>query len=375
MSADLLSPRALNRALLQRQGLLARSDRPAAEMIEQLVGMQAQVPSNPYVALWSRLDRFDPTELSGLIAGRQAVRAQLMRATIHLVTARDCLALQPLTQPVLARTFKSQWGKQLGELEVDEVVAAGLELLAERPRTRAELRILLASGWPESDSSVMAYAVAFLNALVQVPPRGLWKASGQATWAPAETWLGSRPDASLSPDSVILRYLGAFGPATVADIRTWSGFTGLREVVARLRTRLRTFRDEAGKELLDVLDAPLPDPETPAPPRFLPEYDNVMLAHAERSRILNGRGPGLPFPRGTWIGTLLVDGFYRANWSVSDDAGEARLIVDRLTRAPGDSAGVVDEIEAEGAGLLALIAPDAARRSVRFAPTPRRRAP
>lgn len=372
MSADLLSPRALNRALLQRQGLLARSDRPAAEMIEQLVGMQAQVPSNPYVALWSRLDRFDPTELSGLIAGRQAVRAQLMRATIHLVTARDCLALQPLTQPVLARTFKSQWGKQLGELEVDEVVAAGLELLAERPRTRAELRILLASGWPESDSSVMAYAVAFLNALVQVPPRGLWKASGQATWAPAETWLGSRPDASLSPDSVILRYLGAFGPATVADIRTWSGFTGLREVVARLRTRLRTFRDEAGKELLDVLDAPLPDPETPAPPRFLPEYDNVMLAHAERSRILNGRGPGLPFPRGTWIGTLLVDGFYRANWSVSDDAGEARLIVDRLTRAPGDSAGVVDEIEAEGAGLLALIAPDAARRSVRFAPTPRR---
>lgn len=362
--ADVLDPRSLNRALLQRQGLLARSDTSAADVVEQLVGMQAQVPSNPYLALWSRLSDFDPVELSDLIARRGAVRAGLMRATIHLVTSRDCLAFHPITQPVLARTFKSQFRQQVDGADVDAIVAAGVDLLAAEPRTRAELSALLAPRWPDLDPALPGLVVTHHVPLVQVPPRGLWGQSGQARWALAETWLGDDLDPQPSTDAMVLRYLAAFGPATTGDVRTWSRLTGLREVVDRLRPQLRTFRDERGRELFDVPDGPLPDPDTPAPPRFLPEYDNVTLSHDDRSRILNGQGPGLPFPQGSAIGTLLVDGFYRANWKIATDDGVATLTIDRFTPLPGDPAGTLDEIVAEGTGLLAFVAPEASARRV-----------
>jgi hypothetical protein len=364
-----MGPRALNRALLARQGLLARSATPAAEMVERLVGLQAQVPENPYVALWSRLEAFDPQELSGLIADRRAARAQLMRATIHLVTARDCLALHPVTLPVLARTFRSPWAAGLAGADAAEVAAAGLELLAEQPRTRAELAALLAPRWPDADPPALAHAVTFHAALVQVPPRGLWGGKGQARWAPADAWLGAELDPCPSIDAVVLRYLAAFGPATTADVRTWSGLTGLREVVQRLRPELRAFRDDRGRELLDVDGAPRPDPATPAPPRFLPEYDNLLLSHADRSRVIAGRGPGPPFPAGRTIGTLLVDGFHRASWKIADDDGAATLTVDRFALRPDDPPGTVEAIAAEGAALLAFVAPEAAARDVRFVPS------
>ncbi len=372
MSAEILGPRALNRALLARQGLLERAEIPAAAMIERLAGMQAQVPENPYVALWSRLRDFDAHELSGLIAGREAVRAQLMRATIHLVTAQDMLLFAPVTLPVLVRTFKSPWAAKLAGADMRAVVSAGLELLAERPRTRTELAALLAPRWPDADPAALAHAVTFHGLLVQVPPRGLWGGHGQATWAPADAWLGASPREDASADGLVLRYLAAFGPATVADIRTWSALTGLREVVARLRPRLRSFHDERGRELVDVPDGPLPDPGTPAPPRFLPEYDNVLLAHADRSRVLSGHGPGLPFPQGgRACGTLLADGFYRAFWQVVEDGAEATLTIDRFTRLPGERKDLLLEaIRAEGEGLLAFLSPGAARRTVRFDPPP-----
>jgi Winged helix DNA-binding domain len=336
-------------------------------MIERLVGMQAQEPENPYVALWLRLEDFRPSDLSELIAERLAVRAQLMRGTIHLVSARDCLAIHPLTQPLLARVFGSSWGKGLAGADVREVTAAGLELLTERPRTRAQLRDLLVPRWPDADPAALAQAITFNLPLVQVPPRGLWGTSAQATWAPAETYLGEPLATDPSPDDLVWRYLAAFGPASPADVRTWCGLTGLREVIDRLRPRLRALRDENGRELLDVPDGPLPDPETPAPPRFLPEYDNVMLAHAERSRVLSGQGPGEPFPTGKWIGTLMVDGFYRANWKAEPDGPAATLTIDRFTPLPGDPPGTAEEIEAEGLALLRFIAPDADERRVVFA--------
>jgi hypothetical protein len=364
--ADVLNPRELNRALLHRQGLLARSDERAVDMIERLVGMQAQVPENPYLALWSRLSDFHPGELSGLIAERQAVRAPLMRATIHLVSARDCLSFHPITQPIRARMFKSPWTRGLAGARVEEVVAAGLELLAEQPRTRAELSALLAPRWPDADPLALAYAVTFNAPLVQVPPRGLWGARAQATWAPAETWLHAELDANASTNALVIRYLAAFGPATVGDVRIWSGLTGLREVIERLRPGLRTFRDHRGRELFDVPDAPRPDPDTAAPPRFLPEYDNLALSHADRSRIFSGQGPGAPLPRGKTIGTLLVDGFYRANWKIAQEDGTATLTVDRFTRLPSDSSDSLDEITAEGTSLLAFVAPDVPERRVQF---------
>jgi Winged helix DNA-binding domain len=339
-------------------------------MIEQLVGMQAQEPDNPYVALWSRLNDFDPGELSALIADRRAVRAGLMRATIHLVSARDCLAFHPITQPVLARGFKSPYGTGLAGADVEEVAAAGLELLAERPRTRAELSELLAARWPAADPLALAYAVTMNTPLVQVPPRGLWGASRQATWAPAETWLNQKLDPTASPDGMVLRYLAAFGPATAADVRTWSGLTGLREVIERLRPRLRTFRDERDRELFDVPDAPLPDPDTPAHPRFLPEYDNILLSHSDRSRMFNALGPGALFPQNTAVGALLVDGFYRAIWKLIEEDGIATLTVERFARLAGEGSDTVDEVAAEASRLLAFLAPDAAERRVEFVPSP-----
>jgi hypothetical protein len=368
VAEPVLSARALNRALLQRQGLLERSKTPALKMIERLVGMQAQEPENPYVALWSRLDGFRAEELSDLIAGRDAVRTPLMRATIHLASARDCLRIHPLTQPVLAKVFRSPWEKGLAGVEPAEVVEAGVELLREEPRTRAQLSALLAARWPQADPLTLAYAVTLHLPLVQTPPRGLWNDSGQATWALAEQWLDGALDPSSSPDELVQRYLAAFGPATVADIRIWSRLTGLRPVVERLRPSLRTFRDDQGRELLDVPDGPLPDPDVPAPPRFLPEYDNLLLSHADRARVLCGLGPGLPHPRGKWIGQLLLDGFFRAYWQITEEDGVATLTVDRFSSAPGDSADAIAEIEAEGERLLCFVAPQAGERRVRFVP-------
>jgi hypothetical protein len=349
---DVLSLRALNRALLARQGLLERRAAPALEWVERLVGLQAQVPSHPYVALSARLDGFAPDELSGLVAGRAAVRAQLMRSTIHLVSARDALALHAICAPVLARAFRSPFAAALGTAAVEDVAAAGAELLAAEPRTRAELGALLAPRFPGADPSALAHAVTFQRALVQVPPRGLWGQSGQARWALTERWLDAPLDAAAAVDELVLRYLAAFGPATAADVRTWSGLGALRAVLGRLRPRLRTFRDEQGRELFDVPDAPLPDPDTPAPPRFLPEYDNVLLAHADRARIMDRPWPGPSYPTGTLIGNLLVDGFYRATWEIADGA----LTIAGLERRRGDPARA--EIAAEGARLLAFAGVD-----------------
>ena len=368
MPAPILSRRALNRALLARQGLLARSADTPATMIERLVGMQAQEPEDPYVGLWSRLEGFEPAVLSDLIASRAAVRGQFMRATIHLLTNRDCLAIHPLTLPVLARTFRSAWTPRLNGAPPDEVAAAGRELLAGGPRTRAELGALLAPRWPDAEPAALAQAVTFHLPLVQVPPRGLWGGRGRATWALVEDWLAPL-DPEPSVEDLLGRYLAAFGPATPADMRTWSGMSGLRAAVDRLRPELRAFRDENGRELLDVEDGLFADPETPAPPRFLPQYDNVVLSHADRSRVLAGLGPGLPSPRGAAVGSLLVDGFFRAFWSMDEDEGATVLTIDRFAPARDDPPDAVEAIAAEGARLLELLRPGVPGR-VRFAPEP-----
>src|SRR6266511_3285137 len=227
--APTLGPRALNRATLDRQLLLRRAANSVRDAVEHLVGMQAQAPLAPYVGLWSRLRDFRADGLAGLIVSRRAVRAPLMRATVHLVTARDALALRPLVRPAHARTFAQAFGRDLAGLDREALLAAARDLLDEAPRTRAELGLLLP--------------------VVQVPPRGVWGTTGPAALAPLESWLGRPVDADPAPDPVVLRYLGAFGPATVRDVQAWSGLTRLREVVERLRPRLRTFRDEAGAEL------------------------------------------------------------------------------------------------------------------------------
>jgi hypothetical protein len=330
----LLSRRALGRALLERQLLLERRRVPAIEVVEHLVGMQAQEPQAPYVGLWSRIEGFDPEELSGLIARREAVRLGLMRSTIHLVSARDCLALRPLLQPVLARTFRgSAFSKQLGDAPLDELLAAGRELIEREPLSRSELGRLLGERWPAADPGALSAAVGFLEPAVQVPPRGLWHGSGQARWTTVSAWLGRGLDEAPSPAELVERYLRAFGPASVKDIQAWSGLTRLREVAAELD--LRRFEDEDGAELLDVPGGPLPDPETPAPPRFLAPFDNAILGHAVRDRILPRELRDLAY-RDRLMRTFTVDGTVAGTWRVEHDV----LLVEpfaRLNRADRDA--------------------------------------
>jgi hypothetical protein len=362
---EVLGRRALNRALLARQLLLQRAAISVPAAVEKLVGLQAQIPQNPYLALWSRLDGFRPEELSRLLAGRRAVRATMMRATLHLVTARDYLTLRPVLQPALDRNLYtgSPYGRRLSGMDVEELVAAGREVV-EAPRPASEIRRQLGERWPERDPAAMAYAIHSLVPVVQLPPRGLWGGVGRPIWLSAESWLGRSVTGALAPDRMVLRYLAAFGPATVADVQTWSGLPALRAVLERLRPRLRSFRDEHGRELLDLPGAPRPDPDTPAPPRFLPEYDNVLLSHADRARIVSEEDRRrMTAMVGPMTSALLVDGFVRAGWRIDRDGQRATLSINlyrRLSRAERRA------VEEEGGKLLAFLAADAPKRAVRF---------
>jgi len=323
-----LGPRELNRATLERQMLLRRRKLSAVEAIEHLVGMQAQAPAPPYVGLWTRLKDFHPDDLARLILERRVVRIALMRNTVHLVSARDCLALRPLMQPVFDRTLYGTRANRarLEGVDIGALVAAGRALLEERPRTAKELGELMQEQWPERDPASLARAIRHLVPLVQVPPRGLWGKSGPAAHTTAEAWLGRPLDPAPSLEETILRYLGAFGPASVKDVQTWSGLTRLGEVIERLRPRLRIFRDERGKELFDVPDAPMPDPDTPAPPRFLPEFDNLILSHADRTRVIAEEyRKAIASKNGMVPASVLVDGFVRGTWKTERSRGKATL--------------------------------------------------
>jgi Winged helix DNA-binding domain len=356
-----LSRRELNRATLERQLLLRRSEMPVIDAVAHLVGLQAQEPPDPYAALWSRLRGFRPEALARLLEERRVVRIPLMRSTIHLVTADDCLAIRPLVQPVLDAELARH--RDLSGVDVEAVLAFGRELVDTRPRSARELRVALADRFPAHDAGDLAYACRNLLAFVQVPPRGLWGRSSQVISTTAESWLGRPLERKPSLDDLVLRYLRAFGPATVADAATWSRLAGLREVVERLRPRLLTFQNERGRELFDLPDAPRPDPETPSPPRFLPEYDNVLLSHADRSRFVSEE-QRRAFSRveGRTRGTVLADGFVFGVWQREPDG---MLVVHYVGRT---AKRALAAIAAEGRRLLRLIAADADRRDVRFQP-------
>ncbi len=366
-AGEVLDRRALNRALLERQLLLRRHALPALDALERLVGLQAQAPNPPYFALWARLEAFRPDELSRAIEARQAARVTLMRGTIHLTSARDALALRAVFGPTLRRLLPgSSTGRRLEGLDLDALAEAGRALLERRPRTSADLGKLLGERWPEYDPAALGRAINYLVPLVQVPPRGLWGKGGRATWATAESWLGRRPTSDAAVEGLLLRYLGAFGPAGVKDMQVWSGLTRLREPVERLRPRLRVFRDERGGELFDLPGAPRPDPSTPAPPRFLPEYDNALLSHADRGRVIDeARRRSLVTANGVGPGTFLVDGFVAGTWVVEREGDAARLAL-----RPFEALRKADRaaLAAEGARLLAFAAEGARGRDVRFAP-------
>jgi hypothetical protein len=361
--APILGQRALNRALLARQHLLGRVDMPAAAMIKALVGMQSQAPLAPYVGLWTRINGFKPAELAGLMTERATVRASLMRYTLHLVTAHDYLALRPIFAPLLAQRIRpSPFRRNLVDVDLDELARLARGLIEERPRTAAELGRRLAERWPGRDTLSLSAAVGHLVPLVQVPPRGVWGAGGLPTWGLAETWLGAKVGTDPAPDDLVLRYLRAFGPASVADIGNWSGLTRLDTVVERLRDRLVVFRDERDRELFDLPDSPRPGSDVRAPVRFLAEYDNVLLGHKDRTRVMDVDQATPLFPgNGAALGSVLLDGRFAGGWRI-ELAEPAAILRIELVAAPSspDRRELVDE----GGRLLAFVAGAAGRRDV-----------
>jgi hypothetical protein len=363
-SPPILNKRALNRALLARQLLLCRSDREVLNAVTHLVGLQAQTPNAPYIALWSRLTNFGPNKLTEFIIDRRIVRIVLMRGTIHSVTDSDCLELRPHFDTVLARGLQGSFGKHLQGLNLKQVETAARKLLQKQPLSFDELGKLLQKQWPDRDCAALANAVRALVPLVQIPPRGTWGKGGPATHVPAETWLG-RPLASAPAlDRMIHRYLAAFGPATVRDVQSWSGITGLRPVLESMRASLITFGDEEGNELFDTRDAPRPDADMPAPPRFLPVFDNVLLAHADRRRILSEAHRKMLFGTAALLeGTVLIDGFVGAKWKIVQQRKRAILTVEPFAPLRNPDRAAISE---EGIGLLSLAVPVAEAQEIRF---------
>jgi DNA glycosylase AlkZ-like len=362
-----LTLREINRMTLARQLLLDREKLPVTTAVARLVGLQAQLPNPPYVGLWTRLHDFRRDDLTCLIERRQVVRATLMRSTLHLMTAEDYLLLRPALQPALTRSFQSIAGqRRLEGLDVARLVAAARTYLEEEPRTFAEMRPVLSALEPDRDPGILAYAVRTHLPLVQVPSGGAWGYSGNAPFTTAESWLGlKRLSGSEDPRALVLRYLAAFGPATVKDVQTWSGLVRLKELIEEMKTDLRSFRDEWGNELLDLPDASLPPADTPAPVRFVPDYDNLILSHADRRRVIADEYRSKVFlSAGRVRATFLVDGFVRGAWKIERARGTATLVIEPFEKHSREARLALLE---EGERLVRFAGGDAEAFEVRFA--------
>ncbi|MYD10474.1 MAG: winged helix DNA-binding domain-containing protein [Chloroflexi bacterium] len=347
-----LSLRQLNRTLLARQHLLERAPLDSLAAIESLVALQSQIPNPPYIGLWTRLQRFERDELTTLLQSRHLARAPWLRSTLHLVSAADHQRFQAVIQPALARGLRSFFGARAKDLDIERLIQIAKPYLeAEQPAIGA-LRDKLQEHMPDQDKQAMAYAVRSYLPLVQVPPSGTWGVGTRATYTTAESWLGPAEPADLG--ALFRRYLAAYGPASVMDFQTWTGMTSLKAQLAAAFKELVEYRDDAGNACFDLPELSVSDAEAPAPIRFLPEYDNILIAHRDRRRILPEQHRKKVFvSAGRVLGTVIIDGFVGAVWRVQQDKARATLHVSLFE----DTAlAARDAIEAEGLALLRFIA-------------------
>ncbi len=350
-----LDHRALNRALLARQHLSRRADLSVPEVLERLVALQAQSAQAPYFALWTRLKAFAPQDLSVLLEDFSLARGTLMRGTLHIAAAEDFAAIRPLIQRGLDRflTEGGVYGRALAGLDQDEITAAARELLRRGPLTTAELRDALAARWPGRDPQALAMAARIHLPMLQLPPRGLWGRSGQPTLAAMEDRLAaSKPDFALA--DLVRRYLAAFGPASVADAQTWLGLSRLASMFESLRPSLAVFQGEDGAELFDLPEAERPPGDAETPVRFLGEFDNVLLAHEDRTRIMSAdHKRRLYTPNGILRAAVLVDGFTAGRWRIEDGKAASILHVDLFAKP---AKAVARALADEGERLVAFAA-------------------
>ncbi|MEU8896551.1 winged helix DNA-binding domain-containing protein [Nocardia sp. NPDC048505] len=349
-----LSNRVLNRTLLERQHLLERSTLTAHQMCEHLVGLQAQDVPPPFVGLWSRITDFDPATVSAALEDRSLVRITLMRGTIHLVTPPDALRIAPHIQPELEKVpFRKgfNYGAMVG-LDPDEVRAHGEAALGDDPMSAADLRARAAELYPDRDAGAVLQTWLYQLPVLQTPPRGKWKDNSRPVWSRVEPWLGAPLDPGYPLSELLIRYLRAFGPAGTMDMQAWSRLTGIKKAVDELGDRVRAYTDDRGRTLYDLADAELADPDRPAPVRLLGWYDNAVLSHQDRSRIVpDGNTPPLR-AFATAVSSILIDGYLAGLYKIFPKGGVARL---RISPARPWTAAECAAVEAEALALLGFL--------------------
>jgi Winged helix DNA-binding domain len=354
--------RALNRATLARQALLAR-EKSALRVIERLVGLQAQWPKPPFIGLFSRVASFERGDLLRLVRARKVVRASMMRGTLHFASAKDFLRLRLALQPVFTRGLDRILRDRAPGLDVNALVEAARAYFLEEPRTFGELRDFLVTIHPKVNERAMGFAVRMTLPLVQVPheraspsaggaSEASWGYPADADFAVAESWLGQAPAPAGDPSEIVGRYLAAFGPATVGDAQAWSGLQGLAPAFERLRPKLVTLRDERGRELFDLPDAPRPVEDTPAPVRFLPEFDNLIVSRTDARFVPLAHRKRVFLSALRVRATFLVDGLAAGTWSVARKGGNAILTLEQF-EALGKK--VRAEVEAEGEAVARFV--------------------
>ncbi len=368
MANIVLTQRELNRATLSRQMLLEReaADVPAA--VGSLAGLQAQVQNPPYIGLWSRVRDFRREDLTRQLENRAVVRAPFFRSTLHLTTAEDYLSLWPAVQPALVRALGAFFGKKARDLELDRLISTARAQLVEGPKSFAELRAELSGLEPDRDPDALAYVVRSYLPLIQVFPAGTWRSGGRIAYALAEEWLGRPISATDDPRDLVMHYLAAFGPATVKDIQTWSGLVRLADRIDALKSELRVYKDEVGNELLDLPDMALPPADTPAPVRFLPEYDNLVLSHADRTRFVPDEHRKKVFLSAARVrATFLLDGAVGGTWRIERSGDTAVLAIEPFEPLGAAVQGTLIE---EGDRLLRFVEDQAEGFEIRYVTTP-----
>ena len=360
-----ISLRELNRATLARQMLLERATISPTAAVERLIGMQAQEARPPFIGLWTRLQDARRNEMLRAIHDRELVRATLMRGTIHLFSAADYRAFRPAIQPVLDRAM-SVLGARSEGLDVERVLPAAYALLAEGPLQFNDIRDRLQAQFPEMNDRALGFAVRMLIPLVVIPAEHRWAYLANAPFGLADEWIGpcDPPDDALQ--ELLRRYLAAFGPATVTDAQTWLGIAGLKSAFEAFRPDLVVLKGERGKEYFDLPAAPRPSAETPAPVRFLPDFDNLLLSHGDRTRMIADDHRSIVYQKGNLRlqPTFLVDGVVAGMWRSERKRKDATLTITPFNPL---SAVTRRELAAEGEGLIRFIEDDAASHHVAFA--------
>lgn len=344
--------RELNRAFLARQALLARAATTPLAMIEQLVGVQAQVPRPPFVGLWTRLVEFARADLDRLIQTKRVVRGTLMRRTLHLMSQRDYLAFRPLLAPMLVTGIKTILGQRVDGLDMSRLTTLARTKL---PATFDTLRGHLGAHHPDHDERALGYAVRLHLPLLMVPTKTKWSYPANAHFASADDYLGKPLGKGAPIATFVKRYLAAFGPASPKDMAAWSGMRDLAPAFAAMRDSLVTFESE-GRELFDLPDAPRPG-DVDAPVRYITEYDNLLLGHADRRRIIaDAHRKTVSTTNGIVRSTYLVDGMVAGMWAITRAKAKATLTLQPFAPIPKAARAALEE---EGDRLVRWVEDDA----------------